>query len=346
MKAMKPRWDNSNSRWEASVGSGKNRVWFRSRVEGEQGREIVEQKVQNHLHGPAPLIPNSLAEFIETTWWPRVKASCTPATLRGYKHILKKHVSRFYAMRIEDIRLETMQAWVNGIELSPKRIHNIFSLLGSILELARLTDRYHRLDHKLIALPEVVRTHHVDLTTAKVHKLLAAAAGTEMEGPVWVAAWLGLRRNEACGLKRPHVALHGATATVTLQDNRQPHGEAAKLKSKRAGESRSLEVPAAIAEKLLSFGPTDSLYLFNYKGKPIHPDRITKRMPVLCDRAGTDKMQFKELRAACRSNLKAAGVPEVDIMRILGHSSYRTSMLYQDDRASAQVDAFEKLLNL
>lgn len=348
MALMKPRWDESNKRWECSLGSGTNRVWFRCKIPGEQGKLVCLEKRERHLHGPAPLMPGSLAEFIESVWWPNVKVKCTPSTIRGYRYVVEKHISRFYAMQINDMRLEVMQGWVSGLaaEASPKRVHNIFSILAGILELARLTDRYHRLDHRLVALPEIEQTSRMNLTIEKVGKLLAAARGTEMEGPVWTASNLGLRRNEVCGLKRPHVEIHGDTATIAIQDNRQPQGESNKLKSKRRGKKRQLDVPRQMAEKLLSFADSNSLYIFSYNEKPIHPDRLTKRMAGLCATAGVEHMQFKELRSACRSNLKAAGVPEVDIMRILGHSSYKTSLLYQDERPAAIVEAFQKLLNL
>lgn len=344
MRVMQPRWDAKNSRWECSIGSGKNRKWFRCRIEGERGREIVEQKRDLYLHGPAPLMPGSLAEFIETVWWPRVKVNSTYATLKGYRGTLKNHIARFYGMKLDDIRLDQMQAWVNEMKDSPKSIHNRFRLLSGILELARLTGRYNCFDHKLVLLPEIIHTPHVDLTAEKVRKLVEAARGTELEGPVWAAGWLGLRRNEVCGLKRPHVVIHGETATVTVQDNRQEHGESRKLKSKRTGDTRNLEIPRFMAERLLSFGPADSLYLFNYQGKPIHPNRITKFMPELCEKAGIEKLTFHTLRAACRSNLKVAGASEQTIMRILGHTSHATSMLYQDVRAEATVEAFRMML--
>lgn len=343
---MKPRWDDKNRRWEVSVGSGKNRTWFRSRIQGDDGRKIVELKRENYLHGPKPLRPGCLAEFIETVWWPRVKAGSTHETLRRYRYDVQRFLSPFFDMQLNDLRLDVLQAWVNGMDGKPKTIRNRFGLMASILELARMMGKYLHHDHKLVVLPEIVRVVRRDLTTGKVRALLAAAKGTEMEGPIWAAGYLGVRRNEACGLKRPHVTIDGAIARIGLQDNRQPHGESDKLKSKPRGEKRVLTVPAELAEKLLSFGSPDSLYLFNYNGKPIHPDRITKQMPALCEAAGIEKMEFRELRAACRSNLKAAGVPEVDIMRILGHSNYKTSLMYQDERDDAQIDAFKRMMEL
>ncbi len=293
---------------------------------------------------------------METVWWPWVKAKSTDSTIRGYRYTCKKHISRFYALQIDDIRLPQMQPWINGLDLevnddgepvySGKRIQGIFSILSSILELARLTDRYHCLDHRLVILPEVEDTVREDLLISKVHMLVAAAKGTEMEGPIWTGGYLGLRRNEVCGLKVPHVVLHESTATIRIQDNRQPQGETRKLKSKRKGTVKEVEVPKWMGEKLLSFAEPGAIYIFHYDGKPIHPDRITKQMPDLCKKAQIDPIEFRVLRAACRSNLKASGMEEVDIMRVLGHSSKKSSRTYQDRRPEIEASGFGRMMEL
>lgn len=305
----------------------------------------MEQKRDAYLNGPPPLRPGSLAEFIETIWWPNTKPECTAETQRVYKVTLEKHISQFYGRQLIDLRLEVLQPWVSGIKLHPKTVRNIFGVMSGILELAHKVGRYPFRDHKLVRLPNVVKQKKTGLEQSNIQRLLLAAKGSHMEGPIWAAAYLGLRRNEVCGLKAPHVTFNASGATITVQDNRQAHGETAKLKSKPEGEARVLHVPRWMGEKLLSFGETNALYLFHADGKVIHPKRITVGMAWVCKAAGLPHMRFHDLRHACRSNLSAAGVPEVVIMSILGHSNYQASLGYQDDRAARQVEAFEKLTN-
>lgn len=340
MRPVNPRWDAANRRWEASIGSGKTRKWFRCKIEGETGRAVVVQKVEKYLHGPAPLRPGSLAEFVESVWWPRVKAGCTPATIKGYRFALKGHVSKFYSWQLADIRLEALQPWVSSMGLSPKRVRNVFGVMAGILELAHKMGRYPHRDHKLVVLPEVVRERKAGLELANVEKLLAVAKGTPMEGPIWAAAFLGLRRNEVCGLKKGHVE----KGKITVRHNRQTHGETEKLKSKPLGAERVLNVPDWMSDRMAAFGAHDGIYLFHDgKGRPIHPDAISKAMPALCTAAGIPALRFHDLRAAARSNLSALGVPDLVLMDILGHSSIETSLIYQDARAERMVEAFDRL---
>lgn len=348
IRTVNARWDPSNRRWECSIGSGKNRRWFRSRIEGDEGKRTVEAKREHALNGVKPLKPGTLAEFVETVWWPRTKAKTTKATRDGYLGILKREIARFYGYQLDDLTLEVMQPWVSNMEHEPKTVHNIYRVLSSILDIAHKTGKYLRLDHKLVVLPEVAERWAVEgLEPENIAKLLSAAQGTIYYGPLWTAAMLGLRRNEVCGLKKGHIKLHEDRAVITVQDNRQPGIETNKLKSKTKGQARVLEVPRFLGEKLASFGAGhDGLYLFhNEIGKPIHPNKITRCMFGFCTKAEIKQLKFKDLRAACRSNLSAVGVEDLVIMQILGHSTFKSSKVYQDQRGSRQIEAFSKLVS-
>lgn len=343
---MRARWDQYNKRWEASVGHGKERRWIRSKKEGEEGRLLVEARLEELLHGPAPLPPGSLAEFIEEIWWPSVKVDTTYKTSSGYKSIITNHFGSLEPIRMDAIRLPILQQWVSELSVnrSPKTVKNIFGLLSGILELAHKTGRVHHQDWRLVRLPRVVKRKQEGLTLAQVDAVLKAAEGTPMEGPVFAAGRLGLRRNEVCGLKRPHVRILADRAVVELSDNRQIHGEEARLKSKAPGETRVLVIPRAWGLRLLSFAPSESLYLFlGEEGKPIHPNMITKSMPELCAKAEIPPTTFHDLRHAAAGSLRRAGVPESLIKDVLGHTSVDTTLIYLDKQADEMLAAFTRL---
>lgn len=366
MQTVEPRWDASNQRWETSLGSGKHRRWFRSKKAGEAGRLTVIKKRQafeRELDGPEPMIPGCLGEFIETVWWPRTKVRCTTSTLKGYKSILEDHISVFYGYQVTSLTLEVLQPWISAIaselietkdksgrvvsvkQRSPKRTKNIFDLLKSILELAKKTRRYPFDDHRLVELaPIPERKERTDFDVELVRKLCKASEGTSVEGPVYIASHLGLRRNEVCGLKKSDVQIFQGHAEITLRSNRQSHGEEQRLKSKRPGQEHSLRIPRSVGEKILGFAEHGGIYIFHDgHNKPIAPDRITKSMPELCERAKVQRVTFHDLRAACRSNLQAAGAQETMIQAILNHSSIKTSRKYQDRRPNDEMEMLAKL---
>ena len=350
MKHMEPRWDSKNRRWEASIGSygqGRRRVWFRCKVEGEPGRQIVLRKMKAALDGPDAPAKGTLAEFVESTWWPRTKLKCEQSTIIGYKSILNTHFARWWGYPLEAIRLNDLQGWVNQMDCSPKRIRNIFGVMTAILELAAKVNRYPHQDHKLVILPTVTRRKdRSDLDHDLIAALLDAAQTKNkcLAGPIWAASFLGLRRNEVCGLKRGHVELTGDQAIIRIQDNRQKFGETQKLKSKAEGEQRVLTVPRVWGETLLSFAPSNGIYIFHDgEGKVINPDRISKGFKELAEIVGRPELTYHNLRSACASNLREAGVSPQVIADILGHSSVDMTTIYQDKRARELLDAFSRI---
>jgi integrase len=155
-----------------------------------------------------------------------------------------------------------------------------------------------------------------------------------------------VRLGEVCGLKVPHVVLLERKAVVEFQDNRQREGESSKLKSRRQGDSKRIHVPRAVGERLLSYAEPGSLYLFNWKGKPIPSDRVTRHFPAVCKKAGVPRMRFHDLRHLCRSALESAGASQTAIMQILGHNSARNSMRYQTEAEAAQMEAIDRVLGV
>ena len=353
---MKPRWDPINKRWEASLGSGRKRVWFRTKVAGEDGRAIVEAKVKAFVDGPEGCRPGSLAEFLENVWWPIIKQDTTFRTQQTYTSIIDTHFGGLEPVLLSELRLEVLQPWVASLATytktdkkgnvthhirSPKTIQSIVAVLTSVMELAHKSGRLPHRDHTLVRTPRLTRKTPSSLDSGQIDALLAKCAGTALEGPIWAASYLGLRRGEVCGLKVGHVTIEDERTVIKLQDNRQTHGEESQLKSKAKGEVRTLVMHKSWGEKLLSFAPEGSVYIFcGDHGKPVHPNYLTKKMEHYCGQAKVPRVSFHSLRHSCASNLRAKGVKESVIQTILGHSSIDTTLIYMDGRADEQLLAF------
>ena len=161
-----------------------------------------------------------------------------------------------------------------------------------------------------------------------------------MEGPVWAAACLGLRRGEVCGLKVTDVDMEAGI--LSLKATRDKWGEY-PIKGATEGEERAIALPEVLLQKLLGYSEDGQLYVFLDRGRPIHPDRITKSMAELCRAAEVPAMTFHDLRAAAASNLRALGVDPWTIMTILGHSSLDMTTIYQDVRSKDQQAAIGAL---
>lgn len=328
------------------MGRGRSRKWFRSRISGPAGERAANAKLDAFLDGPEPCASGTLAEFVETVWWPHIKVKTKKATRIGYMYALGKHIRPLQSLQLECFTFDTLQSFANSLTesgLSAKSVRNVFSVLCSALDLAFKTRRLSHQDWKIVALPEVPKAEAEGHEWGNVLKLCKAAQGTPMEGPVFAASHLGLRRNEVCGLKVPHVEILKDRAVVTLQDNRQPHGEESRLKGKKSGAAVRLHVPREWGVRLLSFAG-ESLYLFNHKGKPVNTNWVSKQMPDLCEKAGVSPVTFHSLRHSCATTMRKARVPETLISAsVMRHSSLETTMIYFDEKADEQLDAFTRL---
>lgn len=366
MKPVDAKWYEKSKRWQCSVGSGKNRQWFYSKVEGEQGRIAAERKKTDFLEGPQQFPPGSFGHFVEKVYWPTAATQHKTSTKKGYRQILNADLARFDFVQLNDLSFEMLFAFIEELkarDLSAKRIRNVWSVMDEVLTMALNLKRTTTTDFKSIKTPKVPRkTTRRNLDFTLIHKLLTAAKGMSIEGPIFAASFFGMRRNEVCGLKKTHIELLSDRAIVTIQDNRQTHGEEDSLKNWEEGECRILHVPLELGQKLLSYGEGhDGIYLFHdHHNKPINPDRITKDMPIVCEKAGVPKVKymlggverekfavdFKSLRAAFRSNMSALGIVDVDrIMEMMGHQDEATSRRYQDIRDDEMLSGFRAFLS-
>ncbi|MBS1724182.1 MAG: tyrosine-type recombinase/integrase [Armatimonadetes bacterium] len=342
---MKPRWDPKNSRWEASLGSGAKRRWFRSKVEGEAGRELVLAKMRAFEDGPEPLRPGSLSEFIEMVWWPVVKARCQPNTVKTYKSVVNNDMDALQLLLLADLRLPVLQSWVGSFEsLAAKTVCSKWGVLHSVLEMAAKMGKYPHRDHELVTVPRQARKKRRALNPAQVRKLLKVVEGRTVEGPYWAASHLGVRLNECLGLVPSDVRLYKDRAVVTLRRGRHAHGVSDRLKSKASGDERRLVIPREWGVKLLSWHKPGTLFLFtNRAGAPVQPARMAKEITAHCKTAKVPVVTFHDLRHACATNLRQAGVAESMIQDVLGHSTQAMTEDYFETRDNELLAAFSRL---
>lgn len=295
-----------------------------------------------YLEGPRQR-PGSLAEFVQNIWWPRVSPTLKPRSVESYQSIYDNHIRAIEHELLVNLRLPVLQAWVNdlAIDRSPKTVATIFGQLAGILQLAHDTGHYPYRDWKLVKKPKVVIRQVVALTPEQVDKLIQCAP-PHMQGPIYAAATLGLRRGEVCGLRAADVTI-ADPSVITLSRARHGRGQIGPLKAREEGEVRRIAVPRAIAERLLSYGPADGLLFRGPDGKPVGPDAITHAMPHICKAAKVPPVSFHDLRHACASNLRRAGVDRTIIQEIVGHTTERMTALYSHLRDDEQADAFEAL---
>ena len=139
----------------------------------------------------------------------------------------------------------------------------------------------------------------------EINALFAASKGTNLEIPIMLAAFYGLRRSEAVGLKWDCVDFERNTITIrhtvtcfTMDGKRQM---VASDTTKTKSSMRTLPLVPAIS------------------------DYVTTSFSNLLRRNGLRPIRFHDLRHSCASMLLANGVAMKQIQEWLGHSDFSTT---------------------
>lgn len=289
------------------------------------------------------------ADYMEQ-WLEIVKSSITVVTYSSYSTMVKGTIVPYF--REKGIKLK---------DLTAKDIQDFY--LEKLKHVkANSVIHYHANIHK--ALKYAVKLDMISVNPAdKVERprkepfigsfydademktLLEACKGTKLEIPIMLAAFYGLRRSEALGLKWDAVDFDRNTITIkhTVTEC-SVDGKVILVKQDRTktkSSMRTLPLVSAVKERLLelkveqeenrrlcgrSYIKEYSGYIcVNEIGDLIKPGYVTNCFGQLLKEAGLRKIRFHDLRHSCASLLLSNGVPMKQIQEWLGHSDFSTT---------------------
>lgn len=253
-------------------------------------------------------------------------AVLSPKTISEYRAIRKRGNTKFMSLKLDKITDEQIQTEISEFSTthSPKTTRNVFALFKSAARLFR-TDFA-----PVVTLPQPERTEVAIPTDDAVKQLLGASTG-DLKIAIMLAAMLGLRRSEICGLNWSDIKENtvNISKAVVMDEGRKWVTKTTKTTL----STRTLEMPDVL-----------SAYLAPLRGKgaviSLSPDAVTHDFIELCKSLGIS-IHFHSLRHYYASTLLEMGVPDMYAMRHMGHSS--TSMLkavYQHikDKRQQEID--------
>lgn len=197
----------------------------------------------------------------------------------------------------------------------------------------------------------------------EVAELLHKAEACEDDWyPVWfTAAYTGMRSGELEGLRKPDLEL------VTIDEARRL--DASSIEKKNYGFIR---VQRQYARKIKDYGPTKGRmartvpvsrdlywflvdYLQNDFGSDEHGARVfpildghrtgqqARILKYFCEARGLRQVKFHTFRACFATHLLAAGVPEIQVMKVGGWKDRETMMMYVRRAGVDEAGATAKL---
>lgn len=169
-------------------------------------------------------------------------------------------------------------------------------------------------------------------TPEQLGVLLDKAVGTRLELPVYICAYLGLRRGELCGLRWSDVDLEHQT--ITIENTRTQAGKKGIEKgTKTASSTRTLYLPDTLCDMLKAAKEHQQACRATYKntvivmedGRPFRPNYLSELFGKFLADNDLPKIVLHELRHTFASLSNQAGIPAYNIGKALGHSTPATT---------------------
>lgn len=257
------------------------------------------------------------------------EAMWSPSTIAGYSRLKKNTFQDLMAYQLKNITPDMIQKEINFMKRqkkSPKYISNAVGFLKSILKVYAPD-----LDLSELTMPQKRKPDLRMLDDDEIKKVLQAAQGTEMELPILLALWLGMRLSEIRGLKRKDIhkgQIHVCRAVV---DNKE--GKPVEKGTKTYSGDRWIALPDYIQE-LIPEGESDA-YIVTLSGQAIY-----KRFSRLLAKAGVTHCRFHDLRRANAAAMIRLGV---DSKYAQQRNGWSTDYMYKQVYAYTMPDRMTEI---
>ncbi|WP_256975583.1 tyrosine recombinase XerC [Paenibacillus sp. MY03] len=222
--------------------------------------------------------------------------------------------------------------------MSPNTVRKHHANIRKVLAYALKQQYVYRNVADAVALPRKIDYEGRALTKEQLIELLDLVKETRLELPVFLSAFMGLRRSEITGLLWENIDFKNRVLHV--RSVRSSAGEESVIKKPKTAQSqRSLYIEDEIYELLNrvrtrqaefkqvlggDYIVTD--YVFTREdGKPYRVNTVTEQFTTFLKRQGLPRIRLHDLRHTFASILHDEGVDLKSISEALGHSDIGTT---------------------
>jgi len=225
------------------------------------------------------------------------KGVISPSTYGGYEKLKRNTFAELMQCDIASVTSERVQTEISSMATkgkSRKYIANAVGLLGSVLK------AYAPETTLDIRLPQKKKSEPRRIEDEEIGQIMEAVHGTEIELPVLMGLWLGMRMSEIRGARFEDIKdgqLHICRAVVTDVD-----GRAVEKPPKTFSGDRWVSLPPEISKLIYAQGREEG-YIVLLSGQAIY-----KRFSRLLEKKGIEHCRFHDLRHANAAVMVRLGV--------------------------------------
>ena len=260
-------------------------------------------------------------------------------TAYGYRGMIENYLKpQLGEIRLQKLTARDIQQYYTWLmdekELSPNTVIKHHNLLTNTLNAAERQEYIMKNPMRAVSPPKKRQREAKFYTPEQLGTLLDKAVGTRIELPVYICAYLGLRRGELCGLRWSDVDLEHKT--ITIENTRTlylPDTLCDMLKAAKEHQQ------ACRAEYKNVYDDNDYVVVME-DGRPFRPNYLSELFGKFLADNDLPKIVLHELRHTFASLSNQAGIPAYNISKALGHSTPATTQkIYTHllDRARTQA---------
>ncbi|MFR1506948.1 MAG: tyrosine-type recombinase/integrase [Butyricicoccus sp.] len=264
-------------------------------------------------------------------------------TAYGYRGMIENYLKpQLGEIRLQKLTARDIQQYYTWLmdekELSPNTVIKHHNLLTNTLNAAERQEYITKNPMRAVSPPKKRQREAKFYTSEQLGTLLDKAVGTRLELPVYICAYLGLRRGELCGLRWSDVDLEHQT--ITIENTRTQAGKKEIEKgTKTASSTRTLYLPDTLCDMLKAAKENQQACRAEYKnayddndyvvvmedGRPFRPNYLSELFGKFLADNDLPKIVLHELRHTFASLSNQAGIPAYNIGKALGHSTPATT---------------------
>ena len=268
-------------------------------------------------------------------WVSEYLGGVKPLTVQTYQCYIEKHIKpSLGATKLTGLTPHMIQRFYNKLDLSPKTVKNIHSILHSALQQA--------VENRLIVinptdackLPKIEKYEIKPLEPQQIAVLLEEASVDDYANLFTVAIFTGMRQGELLGLTWENVNFD--TGMITVKQQLQCKDGVYFLQTPKNGKGRVI-VPAQVAMDALrdekekqtrnqhTYGECwqnpDNYVFTDVLGKHLVRRTVVKHFKAVIDRAGIENVRFHDLRHSFAVNSLMIGDDVKTVQANLGHAT-------------------------